>query len=209
MYNKCIENGVQFVLGENEGTFTELVKDPENHRSIIGISTKDGKVHKADRVVMTVGSWLPSLLDMKQQIIATGHVLIHFRPTESIKRLLRDLPTWFGDFHRAGFYGFPINSDGVMKIGLHSSGYLNPRKSDGVSVPRTHSTHEGDTIPLQAVADCRQYLQKFLPVLDGLDITYSRVCWYADSIDGDFIVAPHPDYDNLVFASGDSGHAMK
>jgi sarcosine oxidase/L-pipecolate oxidase len=32
---------------------------------------------------------------------------------------------------------------------------------------------------------------------------------YADSIDGDFVITPHPDYKNLVIATGDSGHGMK
>lgn len=32
---------------------------------------------------------------------------------------------------------------------------------------------------------------------------------YSDSIDGDFVITPHPDYKNLVVAAGDSGHGMK
>lgn len=158
---------------------------------------------------MTTGSWTPSVIDMKKQVIATGQVVIHFRPSEKIKALLKDMPVWFGDFSRSGFYGFPINKDGIMKVAKHSTGYLNPRKGDRVSVPRTQSTNEGDTIPLQAVQDFREYLHTFLPMTEELDITYSRVCWYADSVDGEFIIAPHPDYDNLVVATGDSGHAMK
>jgi glycine/D-amino acid oxidase-like deaminating enzyme len=34
-------------------------------------------------------------------------------------------------------------------------------------------------------------------------------CRYSDSIDGDFVISPHPDYKNLVVAAGDSGHGMK
>lgn len=32
---------------------------------------------------------------------------------------------------------------------------------------------------------------------------------YSDSIDGDFVITPHPDYKNLIVAAGDSGHGMK
>ncbi|RCI04754.1 hypothetical protein CU098_009984 [Rhizopus stolonifer] len=205
IYQKCQDNGVKFVLGD-QGCFTQLITQA---RSVVGIKTKDGQSHLADRVVMCTGSWTSSVIDMHDQVIATGQVVIHFRPTEQIKEALKDLPVWFGDFSRAGFYGFPDNGHGVMKIAKHATGYLNPRPQDGVSVPRTQVTHEHDTIPVQAVKDFRTYLAKFLPITNALDITYARVCWYSDSIDGDFIVSPHPDYDNLVVAAGDSGHAMK
>ncbi|KAI7896951.1 FAD dependent oxidoreductase [Mucor mucedo] len=206
VYQKCKNNGVQFILGKESGHFESLLC---KERSVIGIKTKDGVSHQADRVIMATGSWTPSVIDMKKQVIATGQVVIHFRPSEKIKAFLKDMPVWFGDFSRSGFYGFPINKDGIMKVAKHSTGYLNPRKGDRVSVPRTQSTHEGDTIPVRAVQDFREYLKVFLPVTEELDITYARVCWYADSIDGEFIIAPHPDYDNLVVATGDSGHAMK
>lgn len=206
VYEKCKEAGVQFVLDKEKGNFESLVCEG---RSVRGIKTKDGKTHSANRVIITTGSWTPSLIDMKRQVIATGQAVIHFRPSDKIKKLLENLPVWFGDFSRAGFYGFPINSDGVMKVALHSTGYLNPRDSDQVSVPRTQSTHAQDTIPMRAVQDFRDFLSSFLPVTEELDITYSRVCWYADSVDGEFIVAPHPDYDDLIVATGDSGHAMK
>ncbi|CAO3642734.1 unnamed protein product [Mucor hiemalis] len=208
VYQKCLTNGVKFVLGK-KGTMMDLIKDPKNSRSVIGILTEDGEKHYADRVVMTTGSWSPGLIDLKKQVIATGQVVIHFRPDEKLKQQLEGMPVWFGGFSSAGFYGFPINSDGIMKVAKHSVGYLNPRKGDRVSVPRTQSTNEGDTIPVQALYDFREYLQTFLPMTNNLDITYSRVCWYADSVDGHFIVSPHPDYDDLVVATGDSGHAMK
>lgn len=32
---------------------------------------------------------------------------------------------------------------------------------------------------------------------------------YSDSIDGDFVISPHPDYHNLIVAAGDSGHGLK
>lgn len=32
---------------------------------------------------------------------------------------------------------------------------------------------------------------------------------YSDSIDGDFVIGPHPDYKNLLIACGDSGHGLK
>ncbi|KAI8646390.1 FAD dependent oxidoreductase [Parasitella parasitica] len=166
IYSKCRDVDVQFVLSV-EGCFTGLETDKRNARSVIGIRTKTGNTHFADRVVMCTGSWTSSLIDMHKQVIATGQVVIHFRPSEEVKQILRNMPVWFGDFSRVGFYGFPDNGDGIFKVAKHSTDYLNPRRGDNVSVPRTQSTNEGDTIPVQAVRDFREYLHKFLPIIDS------------------------------------------
>lgn len=205
IYQKCKENGVRFVLGD-QGNFKELLKD---QRKVTGIITKDGTSHFADRVVMCAGSWTASIINMHKNVVCSGQVVIHFKPSERVREALKTLPTWFGGFASAGFYGFPDNGNGILKVAKHSTGYLNPRSSDRVSVPRTQCTNVDDTIPVQALRDFREFLHGFLPITDEEDIVYSRVCWYSDSIDGQFFIGAHPDYDNLIVATGDSGHAMK
>ncbi|OBZ91469.1 L-pipecolate oxidase [Choanephora cucurbitarum] len=210
LYAKCVNNNVHFVLGQTTGCFQQLVTNPNNPRSVTGIVTQDGKTHHADRVIMATGPWTSSLIDMHQLVIATGQIVVHLKLTEEEQEHLKHLPTWSGDVSRTGFYGFPVNSDGILKIGKHSIGYLNPRSDqDSTSVPRTQSSNPGDTIPLAALKDFRQFLNEFFPFSTEHDIVYSRVCWYSDSIDGDFVISAHPDYDDLIVAAGDSGHAMK
>ena len=41
------------------------------------------------------------------------------------------------------------------------------------------------------------------------EFNIQNVFRYCDCVDGHFLVAPHPDFDNLIIASGDSGHGMK
>lgn len=60
---------------------------------------------------------------------------------------------------------------------LHLASYLNPRATDEVSVPRTQVTHTGDTIPIGALREFRQFMGKFLPETTDLDISFGRVCW--------------------------------
>lgn len=46
----------------------------------------------------------------------------------------------------------------------------------------------------------------------GIKMTHldDGACYrYSDSTDSSFLVAPHPSYEDLVIASGDSGHGMK
>ncbi|EPB81331.1 hypothetical protein HMPREF1544_11948 [Mucor circinelloides 1006PhL] len=208
LYNGCVQNGVNFILGEEAGRFKELLVD---NCHIKGIITADKKQHTADRVIVAAGPWTPSVIDMHGQAIATGQYVIHFKLSKEDQARMATFPVWSADVSNTGFYGFPCNEKGILKIAKHSTGYLNPSDAlnQTISVPRTQSTNPDDTIPKSALAEARAFLKKFLPFTDALDVVYSRVCWYSDSIDGDFIIAPHPDYDNLIVATGDSGHAMK
>ncbi|KAI9259887.1 FAD dependent oxidoreductase [Sporodiniella umbellata] len=208
VYQKCIENGVQFYLGE-QGALDRLLFDPRETQSVVGVQTVDGTEHYGDLVLLTTGSWTAGLVDMHHQVIASGQEVIHFKPPSHLKKAWENIPVWCGDLSNTGYYGFPVNSEGKMKVGKHHCGYLNPRDGDKISVPRTQLTNVQDTIPVGALRQFREFLGKFLPETSSIDISYARMCWYSDSIDGHFVICPHPDYKNLIVATGDSGHAMK
>ncbi|KAI8057572.1 FAD dependent oxidoreductase [Gilbertella persicaria] len=208
LYNKCVQLGVKFVVG-NEGCLQELVRDPKQPQTVIGIKTQDDITHYGDLVILTTGSWTASLVDMYQQVTATGQQVIQFKPPQHLLKSWENMPVWCGNLSNTGYYGFPPNADGKMKVGKHHSGYLNPCLKDGVSFPRTQVTHAQDTIPIGALHGFRKFLNKFLPETSKLNISHARVCWYSDSIDGDFVIGPHPDYKNLIVATGDSGHGLK
>ncbi|KAI8088965.1 FAD dependent oxidoreductase [Halteromyces radiatus] len=208
MHQKCLQQGVRFVIGGDQGTLSSLYC-PNNNKTE-GIVTMDGKIHKADKVVLATGSWTPGVVEMENQIIATGQAVIQFKPYGDLRdQFDQNCPVWCADLSKTGFYGFPINADGKMKIGIHNSGYLWPRKHDNVSIPRTQVAFECDTIPLSALREFRRFLANFIPGTSCMDIAYSRLCWYCDSIDGDFLISQHPKYSNLIIAAGDSGHGMK
>ncbi|KAI8642418.1 FAD dependent oxidoreductase [Parasitella parasitica] len=209
IYNKCLDLGVNFITGKDIGCLSSLYCDRKDPTTVVGIKTEDGKIHYGDIVLLATGSWTGAVVDMHKQVVATGQQVIHFQPPQHLRKEWEKLPVWCGDLSNTGYYGFPCNADGMMKIGKHHSGYLNPRATDEVSVPRTQVTHTGDTIPIGALREFRQFMGKFLPETSNLDISFGRVCWYSDSIDGDFVIGPHPDYKNLLVACGDSGHGLK
>ncbi|KAI7894534.1 FAD dependent oxidoreductase [Mucor mucedo] len=209
IYKKCISNGVNFILGKESGCFESNLVDPQSPRTVLGIKTIDGNEHRGDRVILATGPWTPGVIDMQGQVIASGQVIVQFKLSDKDRKSLNDLPVWSGNVSKTGCYGFPVNDDGILKIGKHSIGYLNPRATDNISIPRTQASNSGDTIPLKALNEFREFLDTFLPLTTPLDVFYSRVCWYSDSIDGDFVICPHPKYDNYIVATGDSGHAMK
>ncbi|MEY2525482.1 MAG: hypothetical protein QOE73_253, partial [Verrucomicrobiota bacterium] len=47
------------------------------------------------------------------------------------------------------------------------------------------------------------------PVLADAPIDYTRRCFYCDTNDGHFWIAPDPERKGLIVAAGDSGHGFK
>ncbi|CDH50116.1 sarcosine oxidase [Lichtheimia corymbifera JMRC:FSU:9682] len=239
VYQKCLDLGVQLVLGPEEGSLDKLEMTTDN--KVVGIRTKNGQVHLADKVVLATGAWTSSLLAFgtshpaaatEQQptsngLTATGQIVVQFKPAQDDPAFTpkssqqEAMPVWLADSSRTGFYGFPMHPEnGLLKVALHGLGYLNPSFAGDknvkpatavqpVSVPRTQLTHPTDTIPVKALHQFRSFLADFFPATSAMDVHYARVCWYSDSADCSFLVAPHPSYQNLVVASGDSGHGMK
>lgn len=42
-----------------------------------------------------------------------------------------------------------------------------------------------------------------------MPIAYTRMCWYSDVVDGDWVIDYSPEYPALMIASGGAGHAFK
>lgn len=80
-----------------------------------------------------------------------------------------------------------------------------------VSVPRTgHFDGSLDEqIPAASLAALRKEFRKVWPQLGAKPIATTRMCWYADSEDCDFLISFHDAYPSLFLATGDSGHAFK
>jgi glycine/D-amino acid oxidase-like deaminating enzyme len=101
------------------------------------------------------------------------------------------------DITRTGFYGFPANRDGVVKIGIHGPGReMAPDAPERVVLP-------GEEERLH------DFLSWAFPRLAHAPIVYTRICLYCDTHDGDFWIAADPERPGLVVAAGDSGHGFK
>jgi sarcosine oxidase/L-pipecolate oxidase len=109
-------------MGEEKGCLDKLYCDPKNPDTVVGIKTVDGQIHYGDRVLLTMGSWTAGVVDMHNQVVASGQQVIHFTPPEHLRKSWEMLPVWCGDLSNTGYYGFPVNKDGKMKVGKHHSG---------------------------------------------------------------------------------------
>ena len=95
------------------------------------------------------------------------------------------------------FYGFPKIDDRGVKFAEHSGGRI---VEDPLDVDRAMDLSE-----LQRLNDVRA---EWLPGVSDR-VTDHAVCLYTMSPDEHFIVDRHPDYANVVFAAGLSGHGFK
>jgi glycine/D-amino acid oxidase-like deaminating enzyme len=55
----------------------------------------------------------------------------------------------------------------------------------------------------------REFLADSFPSLADAPVVSTRVCFYCDTKDGDFWIAPDPDRAGLTIAAGDCGHGFK
>lgn len=124
-----------------------------------------------------------------------------------------------------GFYIFPPTDTGIMKFAIHSKGYVNTcnplssyssndaaAQATGVSTPRTILTPgaKDGLIPREAVEALRKNLALVYPRLaKEKDFAWTRLCWYLDTPSTNWIISPHPQFENLILATGGCGHAFK
>jgi glycine/D-amino acid oxidase-like deaminating enzyme len=166
--------------------------------------TKDSKKHFADVTVFACGSWSPFLVpELDSVLMSLAHPVIHFKLPQAMLPLFSppQFCVWSADITQTGFYGFPVTSDGILKLAHHGVGYVpsdeNPNKTRNPAIPK------------QAVLAYRQFLDRAFPTLNQLDIAYTRMCYYNDTMDGDFLISNSPTMKGLVYATGGSGHAYK
>jgi glycine/D-amino acid oxidase-like deaminating enzyme len=163
-----------------------------------GIVFESGEKLPADAVVMAVGAWTPYVLPFTHDFFrASGQPVFHLKPAQPELFAPERFPIFGADISATGFYGFPLNRDGVVKIANHGLG----REMSPDSPERVVTKEEENRM--------REFLSDSFPSLADAPVVFTRVCFYCDTKDGDFWIAPDPDRAGLTIATGDSGHGFK
>ena len=171
--------------------------DERDHR-IEGIILDNGERIAADRIVMAVGAWSPYLLPFTKKFFrARGQPVFHLKPPRPDLFASERFPVFGADITTTGYYGFPLNRDGLVKIANHGPG----REMSPESPQRAATSEDEENL--------RKFLSWALPELAEAPIVYTRVCMYCDTHDGNFWIAPDPEREGLVIAAGDCGHGFK
>lgn len=194
---KLIERAKSLGMQLNAGKFAAL---DESGGRVNGIVLEGEQLTRiaADIVVMAVGAWTPYLLPFTKDFFrATGQPVFHLKPAVPDLFVSERFPVFGADITTTGYYGFPINRDGVVKIANHGPGREMSPES-----------------PKRAVTSCdeinlRTFLAETFPALADAPIVHTRVCMYCDTHDGHFWIARDPEREGLVVAAGDDGHGFK
>jgi glycine/D-amino acid oxidase-like deaminating enzyme len=176
-------------------TFSQL---NERGNRVSGIALNDGQQIAGDFVVMAVGAWTPYVLPFTKKFFhATGQPVFHLKPSKPELFAPQRFPVFGADITTTGYYGFPINRDGVLKIANHGTG----REMSPDSPERVVTSDDENNL--------RKFLASTFPSLTDAPIVDTRVCMYCDTHDGHFWIARDPEREGLVVAAGDSGHGFK
>jgi glycine/D-amino acid oxidase-like deaminating enzyme len=181
-------------LRENS-RFCELDEDDGR---VKGIVLDNSERITGDRVVMASGAWTPYLLPFTKKFFrASGQPVFHLKPAQPDLFAPDRFPVFGADITTTGYYGFPLNRDGIAKIANHG-----PGREMSPDSPRRAVTAEDE-------GNLRKFLSWAFPALAEAPIVYTRVCMYCETHDGNFWIAPDPEREGLVIAAGDCGHGFK
>ncbi|KAH8087840.1 FAD dependent oxidoreductase [Cristinia sonorae] len=192
-------------------TVTSLIKN--NDGKTAGVDCADGSEYNADLVVLAAGSWMASAfpnLGLQHQLTATGQCIAWVELNAEEAAAYKQCPVYL-DFV-TGFYAFPPNQDNYVKFAIHSAGFTHtPPDGHQVSTPRTvlSDGEDGLRIPREAAKTIRQYLRGLYPDLAEKPFKGTRICWYTDTPDDDWIIGFHPSDSGIMLATAGCGHAFK
>lgn len=166
------------------------------------VTTRD--VFKADRLIITAGSWTSELLPAKKPSLkVTLQTLIWVRPQNPEPFILNNMPCWFIEDPQHGmFYGFPIlpkvfGEPHGLKIACHRKG----EEVDARVGDRQVNSSDVDV--------AMSIIRKYMPDASG-DVVATKTCLYTNSADDDFIIDHWPGTSGKVtVACGFSGHGFK
>jgi monomeric sarcosine oxidase len=162
------------------------------------------KTIAAEQVVVTAGAWCGQLLSgLGLPLRVVRKIVLWVNPLEPEQFTSRVLPIFA--FAERFFYGFPAVCGPDVKLAVH----WEPGQT--VADP----TLPVDKPTMEEASPVLELAAKYLPALAGplpsalTRVTQLKTCLYTMSPDEHFIVDRHPEWGNLVFAAGFSGHGFK
>lgn len=191
MAEDAVSSGVR--IREEEG-FAAWI---EEGSKVAGIVTTSGDRLPGDVVLLAAGAWTPVLApELASVMWPVAQPVFHLKPRNTGEWRPPRFTVWAAAIASTGWYGFPANADGLVKIANHGPG----RRVDP-DAPRVVAP--GDEARL------REFLRESLPSLAEAPLHASKTCLYCDSFDGDFWIGLDPRRPGLAVAAGDSGHGLK
>ena len=183
-------------------------------RRVVGARLDGGEEVRAELTIVATGAWIGGLVDLRGRVEATGQVMAYVGISGEEKLRLESMPVLLN--LSTGLFVIPpvwdpLAGGWVVKVARHSYGYANPTvvKPEGEGIVASLPAARFSPIPHEGDEALREFLRQVIPWLDERPFSGTRICWYADTPTGDFLVDYHGEYDGLFLATGDSGHGYK
>ncbi len=164
----------------------------------VTVRTRRG-TYTAGQLVICPGAWAPQLLaELGVPITVERQVLYWLDPVGGTAPFT-DHPI-FIDENADGMqiYGFPAidGPRGGVKVAFFRKGVVCTPET----IDRTVHDHE--------IREVRDHIAELVPALNGPCLD-SATCMYSNTPDQHFVIARHPDSENVTIACGFSGHGFK
>ncbi len=163
----------------------------------------DRAEYAAASLVITAGAWAGQCLENLGLSLNVVRKFVGWFPIDKSRasaathNFKQGMPTYFFELPHGTFYGFPSIDGNTVKVAEHSGGQS---VDDPSQVNR--QMNEDDLLRL------RRFIGTYLPGL-GHDPAKFSICLYTMTPDQHFIVDLHPQWRNVAFAAGFSGHGFK
>ena len=214
MMHEAIENGVRYVVGELD----ELVSSGDN---LEGVTTKDGKLYRAGKILLAAGAWTPSLMSpledllgleeeqrIEKQINAAGVCVAAFELSPGEAEHYGKLPILI---YGARGEMIPPNRERLFKFTNANTftNYQTLPSGRKMSIPSKDQSYVPEKLKEQSLEVIKARLPQILD--NGRLPDYWRLCWDVISPDQNQLITQHPDprLSNLFFATAGSFHSWK
>jgi sarcosine oxidase len=153
--------------------------------------------YEADRIVLSVGAWLPDLVpELAGSFSVARQPLLWLDPREPELFGPERFPIFVWEWEPGwAFYGFPDIGDG-FKVAVHHHG----ERVTAQAVERRLRPEDEETI--------RGLVRRYFPAGDGA-LREAAVCLYTNTPDEHFVIDRLPSDERVLVASPCSGHGFK
>jgi glycine/D-amino acid oxidase-like deaminating enzyme len=170
----------------------------EEDGRVAGVVTTSGERLQADVTLLAAGAWTSLLAPHLNDVMwPVAQPVFHLKPDDPAPWRPPRFTVWAAAIAETGWYGFPANADGIVKIANHGPGRRVPSRRSALDDPKRRG--RARRVPPGNAPRARR----------GARSCASKTCLYCDSFDGDFWIGRDPDRPGFAVAAGDSGHGFK
>ena len=165
----------------------------------LGVKVETDKgAYFTKHLVISSGSWVSSLVPQLLEFAKPEKQVVGwFRPLIPELFAIEQFPVFGLEVKQGRFYGFPDYEGRGLKVGCyhHFSEQVDPDDFDRAVSPEDEAL-------------LRDFIGQYLPAALGSTLAL-QTCLFTNTPDGHFILDRHPEYPQVLLASGFSGHGFK